>query len=160
MEMPIKKLREFLEDNNVKYTVVSHSTAYTALEVAELVHISGREVAKPVMIKMEGEMIMVVLPASFKIDFEYLKEALGFDHVELATEDEFMDMFPDCEIGAMPPFGNLYGMKVYIEPTLAHDEEIAFNAGNHRELIKMSFKDFDKLVKPERLIFSCTSMKV
>ena len=154
--MPIRKLKKFLEDHHIKFRVISHSTTYTALEVAELVHISGREIAKTVMVKMDGKMAMVVLPASYHVDFDRLEETAGMKHIELANEDDFKDMFPDCEIGAMPPFGNLYGMEVFIEPKLAEDREIAFNAGNHRELIKMSFEDFDKLVNPKRLSFLCT----
>lgn len=158
--MPIRKLREFLEDNHVKYTVISHSTAYTALEVAELVHISGRELAKTVMVKIDGKMAMIALPASYNIDFGRFKESAGVGNIELAGEDDFMDTFPDCEIGAMPPFGNLYGMDVFIEPSLAEDKEIAFNAGNHRELIKMAFEDFDRLVRPKRLDLSFKLAKV
>jgi len=154
--MPSKKFKDYLADNNIKYTVISHSTAYTALEIAEFGHVSGQELAKTVMVKRGGKMIMVVLPAKYKINFYRLMEATGFRDIELANEDDFIEMFPDCEIGAMPPFGNLYGMDVYIEPSLAKDKEIAFNAGNHRELIKMSFKDFDKLVKPKWLHSSCT----
>lgn len=157
--MPIKRLRQFLDDNDVKYTVISHSTVYTALEVAELTHISGRKIAKTVMVKMDGKMTMIVLPASYSLNFNRLGEAAGVEHVELATENDFMDLFPNCEIGAMPPFGNLYGMEVYVEPSLEEDEEIAFNAGNHRELIRMSFEDFDELARPKRLNFSCKLVK-
>ena len=112
------------------------------------------------MVKIDGNMAMVVLPASWNIDFSRFKESAGVGNIELASEDDFMDMFPDCEIGAMPPFGNLYGMKVFIEPSLAEDKEIAFNAGNHRELIKMSFEDFDKLVRSKRLNLSFKLAKV
>jgi Ala-tRNA(Pro) deacylase len=158
--MPIRKLKEFLEANRVKFMVIGHSTAYTTLEAAESAHISGRELAKTVIVKINGKMAMVVLPASHNIDFDRFKETSGFENIELANEDDFMDLFRDCEIGAMPPFGNLYGMKVFVEPSLAEDKEIAFNAGNHRELIKMSFEDFDKLVRPEHLNFSCRLTKV
>lgn len=156
--MPIRKLKKFLEDNNIKYVVISHSTAYTALEVAELAHISGRELAKTVMVKIDGKLAMIVLPAAYMIDLTCLNKAMGVDRVDLANEDDFIDMFPDCEIGAMPPFGNLYGMEVFIEPSLEKDKEIAFNAGNHRELIKLLFEDFDRLVQPKRLTFSCRLM--
>lgn len=147
--MPIRKLRQFLDSNNIKYVLVTHSTAYTAQEVAESAHISGREIAKSVMVKLDGKMAMAVLPASKKIDFDLLKEASGVSFVELATEDEFKDIFPDCELGAMPPFGNLYGMDVYVAVALTDDEEIAFNAGSHTELIRLSYKDFEQLVKPK-----------
>lgn len=147
--MPIRKLRQFLDSNNIKYVLVTHSTAYTAQEVAESAHISGKEIAKSVMVKLDGKMAMAVLPASKKIDFDLLREAAGASFVELATEDEFKDIFPDCELGAMPPFGNLYEMEVYVAVALANDEEIAFNAGSHTELIRMSYKDFEQLVKPK-----------
>jgi Ala-tRNA(Pro) deacylase len=152
--MPLKKIRKFLDTNKIKYAVIEHSPAYTAQEIAAIAHISGKELAKAVMIKINGEMAMAVLPASYKISFEQLKEALETDKVRLAYEQEFVDTFPDCEVGAMPPFGNLYGMDVYVAESLAEDEEISFNACSHTELIKMRFTDFEKLVKPKRFRFS------
>ena len=149
--MPVKKLLEFLDENNVRYITIRHSSAFTAQEVAAKAHISGKELAKTVMIKIDGKMAMAVLPASFNVDFDILKEIFGTRNVLLATESEFKTLFPDCELGAMPPFGNLYGMEVYVAETLADDKEIAFNAGNHTELIKLSFEDYQRLVKP--LIF-------
>lgn len=147
--MPIRKLRNFLDEHRIKYVVVSHSTAYTAQEEAALAHISGRELAKTIMIKIDGVMAMAVLPASDHIDFDLVREAVEAERVELAGEEEFQDLFPDCELGAMPPFGNLYNMEVFAAGTLAEDEEIAFNAGNHRELIKMAYRDFARLVRPK-----------
>lgn len=147
--MPIRKLRNFLDEHRIKYVVVSHSTAYTAQEAAALAHISGRELAKTIMIKIDGVMAMAVLPASDHIDFDLVREAVEAERVELAGEEEFQDLFPDCELGAMPPFGNLYNMEVFAAGTLAEDEEIAFNAGNHRELIKMAYRDFARLVRPK-----------
>ena len=155
--MPLTKIKEFLDNNKVKYVIVQHSPAYTAQEVAATAHISGKELAKTVMIKIEGKLAMAVLPASYKISFDQLKEALDVDDVKLAYEQEFMDKFPDCEVGAMPPFGNLYGLDVYVAESLAEDEEIAFNACSHTELIKMRFDDFEKLIKPIRLKFSTLS---
>ena len=152
--MPLTKIQEFLDRNNVKYITLKHSPAYTAQEIAARAHISGNELAKTVMIKVNGQMAMAVLPAAFKISFEQLKSALGAEKVRLAYEQEFMDKFPDCEVGAMPPFGNLYGMEVYVAESLTKDEEIAFNACSHSELIKMSYKDFETLVKPKILRFS------
>jgi len=152
--MPIRKLKNFLDEQNIKYVVISHSTAYTAQEVAQSAHISGKELAKTVVIKLNGKLAMAVLPATFQIDFDLLKEATGAKAVELAAEDEFQSKFPDCELGAMPPFGNLYGMDVFVEQGLMADEEIAFNAGNHRELIKLAYKDFAKLVEPKVIAFS------
>jgi Ala-tRNA(Pro) deacylase len=152
--MPIKKLREFLDSKQVKYVSIAHSMAYTAQEIAAASHIPGKELAKTVMIKLDGKMAMAVLPASYKVDFDLLKSASGASRAELAGEAEFKDMFPECEVGAMPPFGNLYGMEVYVAETLAEDEEIAFNAGSHTELIKLKYKDFEDLVKPRKLKFS------
>ena len=109
------------------------------------------------LIKIDGKLAMAVLPASYKISFDQLKVALDASDVKLAYEQEFMDKFPDCEVGAMPPFGNLYGFDVYVAESLADDEEIAFNACSHTELVKMKFDDFEKLIKPERLKFSALS---
>ena len=152
--MPGQKVKEFLEENKIKYVSISHSTAYTAQEVAASAHIPGKEMAKTVMIKNDGKMAMAVLPANFKIDFDKLKKITGSQNVELASEEEFKYMFPDCEIGAMPPFGNLYDMQVFVAESLAEDEDIDFNAGTHRELIKIKYKDFEKLVKPNAGKFS------
>jgi len=152
--MPVKKLKEFLDENKVKYMVCIHSTAYTAQEIAASAHIPGKDVAKTVMVKIDDKMAMAVLPASYRVDFDLLKDGTGAKSVELASEEEFKYLFPDCEIGAMPPFGNLYDMDVYVAASLTEDEEIAFNAGSHRELIKLSYKDFAKLVKPKVLKFS------
>ncbi len=152
--MPLKKIKDFLDSKNTKYVTISHSTAYTANEIAASAHIPGKELAKTVMVKIDGKMTMAVLPASYKVDFDLLQEASGASKVELAGEQEFQDMFPGCEIGAMPPFGNLYGMEVIVDKSLCEDEEIAFNAGSHTELIRLSYKDFERLVKPKVVKFS------
>ncbi len=155
--MPLQTLKDFLDKNNVKYLSIKHSSAYTAQEIAASAHIPGKELAKTVIIKVDGKMGMAVLPASYKVSFDHLKTALGADDVRLAYEQEFMDKFPDCEVGAMPPFGNLYGMDVYVSESLADDKEIAFNACSHTELIKMKFEDFKKLVNPTMFKFSILS---
>ncbi len=152
--MPVKKLKAFLDENHIKYLTIGHSRAFTAQEIAASAHIPGKELAKTVMITVEGEMAMAVLPASFQVDFDLLKTAIGARDVKLAAEADFKDRFPDCELGAMPPFGNLYGMNVFMAASLAEDEEIAFNAGSHTELIRMSFPDYVRLVKPVQLHFS------
>jgi Uncharacterized conserved protein len=151
--MPVRKLLDFLNANNIKFVSIHHSKAYTAMEIAHSAHIHGHELAKTVMIKVDGKMAMAVLPASRKADLELLKKAIGATSVELASEHEFAKMFPDCEIGAMPPFGNLFGMEVYVETSLTDDEEIAFNAGYLTELIRMWYLDFQKLVDPKILKF-------
>src|SRR5581483_10890337 len=130
--MPLSKLREFLDQNKIPYVVISHSTAYTAQGIAALAHIPGKELAKTVMVKLDGELAMAVVPASTLVDLTALKAVAGVKEAELASELEFKNRFPDCETGAMPPFGNLYGMTVLVDEGLAHLEEIAFNAGSHR----------------------------
>jgi Ala-tRNA(Pro) deacylase len=151
--MPVRKLLDFLNANNIKFVSIHHSKAYTAMEIAHSAHIHGHELAKTVMIKVDGKMAMAVLPASRKVDLDLLKKGIGATTVEIATEHEFAKMFPDCEIGAMPPFGNLFGMEVYVETSLTDDEEIAFNAGFLTELIRMWYMDFQKLVDPKILKF-------
>ncbi|MCE5283140.1 MAG: YbaK/EbsC family protein [Deltaproteobacteria bacterium] len=147
--MPVEKLKKFLDEHGVRYVSVVHSPTYTAQEVAARVHIRGQLLAKTVIVKMDGRMAMAVLPASRQIDFDYLRKETGSSKVELAREEEFMDLFPGCEVGAMPPFGNLYGMDVFTDQTLNKDDEIAFSAGTHSELIKLPFEDFKRLVQPK-----------
>ena len=147
--MPAQKLKEFLDSHNVEYITISHSRAYTAQRIAELTHISGKELAKTVIVKLDGKFAMAVLPASHRVDLDYLKRGVEANTVEVATEAEFKDLFPDCEVGAMPPFGNLYNMDVYVAEKLTDDEEIAFNSGSHIELVKLSYKDFEHLVSPK-----------
>jgi len=152
--MPVKKLKEFLDGKKVKYVTLKHSPAYTAQEVASSAHIKGKELAKTVIIKIDGTMAMAVLPASYRVDLDALKEAAKAKKVELASEKEFKDLFPECETGAMPPFGNLYEMDVYVSSSLAEDENIAFNAGTHTELIQLPYEDFKKLTEPKVVKFS------
>ena len=152
--MHLSKVKEFLDANAVKYVVISHSKAYTAQGIAAISHIRGKELAKSVIVKLDGALAMAVLPASYQVDLTALKRATGVQVAELATEREFKQHFPDCETGAMPPFGNLYGIPVYVDETLTEDHEIAFNAGSHYELIKMAYADFERLVGPEVMSFS------
>ena len=150
--MPETRLKDFLDKQHVKYVTIAHSPAYTAQEIAELTHTPGKELAKTVIVKIEGELAMVVLPASDKVRLGHLRQTLGTEDIELANEDEFEGAFPDCETGAMPPFGNLYGMSVFVDQTLREDEEIAFNAGSHDELIRLSYAEFERLVHPTPLL--------
>jgi len=147
--LPVKKLKKFLDIHDVKYVSINHSAAYSAQKIAESAHISGKEVAKTVIVRIDDKFAMVVLPASCRIHLGHLKVAVSASHVELATETELENLFPDCERGAMPPFGNLYDMDVYVAEQLAEDEEIAFSAGSHTELVRMSYKDFASLVTPK-----------
>ena len=147
--MPVKKLKKFLDSHGVKYVSISHSPAYSAQTIAESANIPGKELAKTVIVKIDDRFAMAVLPASYRIHLGHLKVAASAGHVELATEPELENLFPDCEKGAMPPFGNLYDMDVYVAEQLTEDEEIAFSAGSHTELVKMSYKDFESLVAPK-----------
>ena len=153
MSIP-KQITDFLDSHKVAYQHCTHSPAFTAQGLAHIQHISGKLLAKVVMVKADDQMVMTVLPASHRVDLDLLQTLLSAKTVRLATEMEFKDIFPDCELGAMPPFGNLYNMEVLVAQRLAEDEEIAFNAGSHRELVKMSFKDFERLVQPKVMQFS------
>jgi Ala-tRNA(Pro) deacylase len=146
-----EKIRSFLDKNGVKYTTIKHSPAFTANEIAASAHVRGREMAKTVMVKIDDWLAMVVLPASHLVSIENLRQIVGAKNVRLAREEEFSRTFPDCEPGAMPPMGNLYGLDVYVDPDLAKDETIAFNAGSHTELIRMPYADFVRLVEPKVL---------
>lgn len=157
--MPAKRLKEFLDSHQVKYVTIDHSLAYTSHEIAESVHIPGNELAKTVMVKIDGNMAMAVLPATEKVSVDLLKQASGARTAELASEREFQDRFPECEIGAMPPFGNLYGMEVFGSTSLPK-REIAFNAGSHTEVIRMSYTDWERLVSPRIVELSRQLMKI
>ncbi len=146
--MIAKKIKEFLDENGVKYLTISHSPAFTANEVAHAAHVSGREIAKSVIVDADGKMVMAVLPASKRLSFPAAARVVGGTNVRLAHEYEFANRFPGCEVGAMPPFGNLWDMDVYVDPSLKEDEEIVFNAGTHTELIRMRYADFERLVHP------------
>jgi Ala-tRNA(Pro) deacylase len=146
-----EKIRSFLDRNGVVYATIKHSPAFTANEIAASAHIRGREMAKIVMVKIDDWLAMVVVPASHLVSIENLRRVVGAKNVQLAHEEEFSRMFPDCEPGAMPPFGNLYGLDVYVDPDLAKDELIAFNAGSHTELIQMPYADFARLAEPKVL---------
>ena len=154
MKMPVQALTELLDKNHVKYVTIKHSIAYTAQQVAESAHVPGNEIAKTVMVKLDGKMAMAVLRGPDKVDLDLLRGAAGAKTVELATEEQFQGLFPKVEPGAMPPFGNLYDMPVYVDEPLTHDRRIAFNAGSHSELIQLDYADFERLVKPKVASFS------
>lgn len=152
--MPVERLRRYLDGQKIKYVLISHSPAFTAPEIAASAHVPGRELAKTVMVKLDGELAMAVLPSSWQVDFDLLKEAAGCRKAELASEEDFLNRFPECELGAMPPFGNLYEMDVFVSEGLAEDDEIAFNAGSHTELVRMAFADYERLVQPNIVHFA------
>lgn len=146
--MPVDRLKEFLDENDVKYVTISHSEAFTAQEVAAAAHLPGKEMAKTVMVKIGDELAMVVLPAPDQVSLERLRQVTGTPDVEIASEGEFSERFPSCEVGAMPPFGNLWDMNVFVDERLRENEQIAFNAGSHTELVKLPYGDFERLVEP------------
>jgi len=145
----LKTLCEFLDSHHIRYLTIRHSLAYTAQEIAAAAHVHGRDFAKTVIVRLDGKLAMAVLPAPEKLDTELLAAAAQAGEAALADEDEFRDRFPQCEPGAMPPFGNLFDMPVYVEEKLASCDSIIFNAGSHMELVQMSFGDFNDLVRPD-----------
>jgi Ala-tRNA(Pro) deacylase len=151
--MPLTSLREYLDKHNIKYIVMSHSPAFTAQGIAALAHIPGKNLAKTVMVKLDGKLVMAVVPASFHVDLALLKDETKSKDAQLASEADFKDRFAECETGAMPPFGNLYGIDVFADESLSRDKEIAFNACSHRELIRLAWDDYAKLVKPRLMSF-------
>jgi Ala-tRNA(Pro) deacylase len=155
--MSVARLKDFLDSYGIRYIVISHSVAYTAQGIAALAHIPGKELAKTVIVKLDGTLAMAVVPASSQVDLALLRAAVGAKSLELASEMEFRPSFPDCETGAMPPFGNLYAMAVFADEALSQDEEIAFNAGSHRELFRLKWSDYAKLVQPQVLKLAAPS---
>jgi Ala-tRNA(Pro) deacylase len=145
----LKKLQDYLEKNKVSYEVGYHQTAYTAQEIAAVQHVPGKEMAKVVMVKVDGRMVMLVLPASYRVETKKLKEALNCKKVGIVKEEAFQDLFPDCEIGAMPPFGNLYNLEVWVDKVLTENESIVFQAGSHVETLRIKYEDYARLVNPK-----------
>ena len=148
--MPIiKRLKELFDSGKISYEVYNHPLAYTAQEIAQRQHVSGDQIAKVVMLRVDDKLVMAVVTGSQKIHLPTVRASLGAYEVRLATEDEFISRFPDCEIGAMPPFGNLFNLPVYVDPAVAKDETIYFNAGNHVQTVRIRYQDFDKLADPQ-----------
>ncbi len=146
-----KNLQKLLDKNNIKYQIITHAPAYTAQEIAARAHISGRDLAKTIIVKIDNKLAMLVGPSNKLFDFAALKKLTNAESIELASEYEFQEIFDDCEVGAQPPFGNLYDMDVYVDDSLLEDDNIAFNAGNHSELVQMRYEDWTNLVKPKVL---------
>jgi len=147
--MPVKQLKEFLDQHHVKYVVMTHSPAFTAMEIAQAAHVSGKQLVKTVIVSLDGRMAMVMVPANDKINFAKLCEVLSVVDANLASEMEFKNKFPGCEVGAMPPFGNLYDMPVFASSQLSKQDHVLFNAGSHSEVMQMMWHDFERLVKPK-----------
>ena len=148
------RLEAYLRDNQVPYQTQHHPTAFTAQAVAETEHISGKLLAKVVMVVADGDLVMLVLPAAHRADLAHAAAVLDAREVRLTEESEFATIFSDCEVGAMPPFGNLYGLPVYVDQTLAEDETIFFQAGTHTDTMSLKFADFEQLVKPNLADFA------
>ncbi len=144
-----ERLEQFFRERGVKYQIVTHPEVYTAQEVAAVEHVSGYDVAKVVMASVDGTLVMVVLPAPHRVDLEKLKRALGAEEARLAREEEFGTIFADCEVGAMPPFGSLYGVPVYVDRAMLDDPRIVFRAGTHRETMTVAFADLQRLEQPQ-----------
>jgi Ala-tRNA(Pro) deacylase len=149
-----ERLQEYLVENGVSFEVEQHRVAYTAQQLAAAGHVSGKRVAKVVVVAADGETVMLVLPASSQVDLERVRTELGAGEARLAREEEFASTFPDCEVGSMPPFGNLYGVPVYVDAGLAQAEEIVFPVGSHTESMRLRFGDFRNLVDPVVLDFA------
>ncbi|MDZ7736162.1 MAG: YbaK/EbsC family protein [Gammaproteobacteria bacterium] len=152
--MSMEKVKQYLDDQQAKYVIMKHSKAYTAQEIAAAAHIPGKHFAKTVVVKIDGKLAFAVLPATDHVHTEKLAKSAGAKSVELAEEKDFKDSFPDCELGAMPPFGNLFDMEVFVSPHLTEADMIAFSAGSHTEVMQLSYSDFEKLVNPAVVEFS------
>jgi len=150
----LNRVKQYLDSHQVPYGHVTHRTAFTAQEVAAEEHIPGKLMAKTVILRVDDGFAMAILPANARVDLAVLKQFLGANEVRLATEFEFTGMFSDCDVGAMPPFGNLYGLPVYVEESLTRDTEIVFNAGTHQDTIHMQYADYARLVQPQVLSFA------
>lgn len=155
-----RKLNAYLDRHKVPYEVLIHQEAYRAPEIAQALHAPEKEMAKVVIVKVEARFVMTVLPATWNVDIHRLRDVFLTSHVRLATEDEFKDLFPDCDLGAMPPFGNLYGLDLYVDRSLTEDEHIVFQAGTHSEAIRMRYTDFAALVRPRVAEFHRSPSKV
>lgn len=146
--MPVARITKFLDEHDCHYEIVNHKPVYTAQEAAAESHVAGRHFAKVVMVKVDDRLALAVVPATRQVDLDRLAQSLGAKSAELATEEEFEAQFPQCETGAMPPFGNLFGMETFVSPQLTQAEEIAFNAGTHSEAMRLRYADFERLVEP------------
>ena len=143
-----ERMEAYLNENNVPFEVKRHSTAYTMAEVAAALHEPGKHVAKVVMIKAADEMAMLVVPSPYRLNMDQVRDMLGGVKARLAQEQEFSDLFEDCAPGAMPPFGNLYNVPVYVDRALTEQEEVFFRVGTHQHMMKVAYADFARLVQP------------
>ncbi|OGW82864.1 MAG: deacylase [Omnitrophica bacterium RIFCSPHIGHO2_02_FULL_51_18] len=154
----MERLSTFLKKQNVKYELITHPVAYTAQETAAAEHVSGKQLAKVVMLKADGRNLMAVLPAASQLSISKFKQLVGAKEVRLATEQEFKELFPDCEVGAMPPFGDLYEVPFFVDMALADNPFIVFNAGTHRDTVRMRYRDYAKIAQPDLVEFKAETV--
>ena len=145
----VQKLKELLDGERVKYEHVIHPEVFTMPEVAAVEHEKGQHVIKTVVLKADGQLVLAAVPAALKVDQKALAKLMKAKEVVVAEEHEFANAFPDCEVGAMPPFGGLYGVPLYLDKRLTECDEVVFNAGTHTDTVKMSLADFERLANPE-----------
>jgi Ala-tRNA(Pro) deacylase len=150
----LERLTAYLDQQQVFYSHTVHPLAYTAREVARAEHMPERKIAKTIVFLADHHYEMAVLPADSIVDLQELRLLMDMPHLRLASERELAELFPDCELGAMPPFGNLFDMRTHVDSSLSHEDEIAFNAGTHRDVIHMRHRDFARLVQPEVISFA------
>jgi Ala-tRNA(Pro) deacylase len=146
-------LQSFLDEKGVAYRTSRHETAFTASGLAQAEHVPGRKVIKPVIVNADGQFVMLALPASHKIDFEELKRQLEANYVSMASEEQLSRLFPDCELGAVPPIGRLYGMTTLMDESLIADDRVTFQAGTHEDAVTMTLADYRRIAQPEVAYF-------
>ena len=151
-------VRRFLHQRGVAHQMLAHEPTFSAQRMAQCVHVSGDEVAKAVLLKSDGKYVLAVLPATYYVYPELARQALNARNVALATEEECSKIFPDCEVGALPPFGSLYGLQTVIDASLTEDDEIVFEGNTHHEAIRMKFQDFRRLEQPQVATIACHTL--
>ena len=149
-----ERLQRFLDQQGVRYEAIGHTTDFTAQHTAADTHTPGREFAKTVVVRIDGEPAFAVLPAHHRVDLDRLRDSLGAVEVELCSEHDMEQICPDCDTGAVPPFGNLYDVPVFLSPAMADDDQITFNGGNHETAVRMALRDFERLVHPRMVDLS------
>jgi Ala-tRNA(Pro) deacylase len=143
-----ERLEQYLRENGAGFEVMTHSQVFTMQEVAAALHVPGNQVAKVIIVKAGDELSMFVLPAPYRLNIDQVCTLLGVRKARLANEEEFASLFPDCATGAMPPFGNLYGLPLFVDQSLAEEKNIVFRIGTHRETMKLAYADFSRLAQP------------